>query len=126
MLLLSPPALPSPLFLPPPLPPVALTGREAAPSKSKNKQRTILPPNAPRTEKENKESVVIFVGIAALFLSGVLFLFPALLGGAPATTKPMMKSINKAIGTEKYMVPESDIKEGPGPAAAPGTAATMQ
>jgi hypothetical protein len=71
--------------------------------------------------------VVIFVGIAALFLSGVLFLFPALLGGAPATTKPMMKGINKTLGIEKYVVrPDDGIREGPGPAAAPGTPATMQ
>lgn len=36
----------------------------------RNKQRAVLPPNAPRNQKENSESVVLFVAVASLFLTG--------------------------------------------------------
>jgi hypothetical protein len=96
---------------------------------SKNqKQRLILPPNAPSNKKEESESVVAFVAVATLFLTGILFTFPALLGGAPATTKPLQAGINKTFGIEDRSADQSvrgkPYAEGPGPAAAPGTAAT--
>jgi hypothetical protein len=98
-------------------------------SSSKNqKQRFALPPNAPRNKKEEGESVVAFVAVATLFLTGILFTFPALLGGSPATTKPLQSGINKTFGIEDRSADQSvrgkPYAEGPGPAAAPGTAAT--
>eukprot|EP00775_Hariotina_reticulata_P010865 gene10865-11019_t len=56
---------------------------------------------------------------------GVLFVFPALLGGAPATTVPMQKGINKALNIkEPANTSGKSYAPGPGPAAAPGTPAT--
>jgi hypothetical protein len=90
-------------------------------SSSKNqKQRFVLPPNAPRNKKEESESVVAFVAVATLFLTGILFTFPA-------TTKPLQAGINKTFGIEDRSADQSvrgkPYAEGPGPAAAPGTAA---
>lgn len=87
-------------------------------------------PNATGTERENKESVVTFVAVGALFLTGVLFVLPALLGGAPATTAPLQQGINKTFGiednSEAASVRGKSYAPGPGPAAAPGTPATQQ
>jgi hypothetical protein len=91
----------------------------------RKQQRAVLPPNAPRTEKENAESVVTFVAVASLFLTGVLFVFPALLGGSPVTSQPLQTGINKTFNIkEPANTSEPSYAPGPGPAAAPGTPAT--
>ncbi|WIA38969.1 hypothetical protein OEZ86_005121 [Tetradesmus obliquus] len=106
----------------------ARPGTGSSSSAKGGKQRFITAPNAPRTKKEESESVVAFVAVATLFLTGVLFTFPALLGGSPATTKPLQAGINKTFGIEDRSADQSvrgkPYAEGPGPAAAPGTAAT--
>jgi hypothetical protein len=110
---------------PPSAKPSRTSNTTATNQKSSKGQKFILPPKAPQNARENSESVVAFVAVGALFLSGVLFLIPALLGGAPATTKPLMKGVEKAIGIENR--PSiSAYNPGPGPAAAPGTAATLE
>lgn len=101
------------------------TSRPGTSSNRANKQRTALGTRAPRNERENSESVVAFVAVATLFLTGVLFVFPALLGGSPATTKPLQNTINRAAGIkEPADTAGPSYAPGPGPAAAPGTAAT--
>lgn len=99
--------------------------RQGTSSNRSNKQRTALGPRAPRNQKENSESVVAFVAVATLFLTGVLFVFPALLGGSPATTKPLQSTINKTFGIkEPADTAGPSYAPGPGPAAAPGSPAT--
>ncbi|KAF8065911.1 hypothetical protein HT031_002972 [Scenedesmus sp. PABB004] len=91
------------------------------------KQRTVQLPEAPRTERERDGSIVAFVAVASIFLSGVLFVLPALLGGAPATTKPLQAGVNKAFGIKDrggQSVENRGYAPGPGPAAAPGSPAT--
>jgi hypothetical protein len=103
----------------------AKNARSQASSTGRNKQRAVLPPNAPRTKEENAESVVTFVAFASLFLTGVLFVFPALLGGSPVTSKPLQTGINKTFNIkEPADKSEPSYAPGPGPAAAPGTPAT--